>query len=223
MYDFIFENQKGNELHRDQLIRDMIYVCCLPGLSAKSRREFLDKAIIWPLSDKGKENINKPAKYKGCKYWSIEAYEKHIKPFENAALKGFSVSDLVHEHVVPKRIFINTMEKYFEDIRANTPYENIEDKMNEVFDKLKTAISKNLYSCVITNDENKNLEKKFRNRMPNNEEDFFEIKHPWDRYTETGYTELYEVQWKPRTNKKGEDITGWLYDGAKKVKIDDIH
>ena len=27
---------------------------------------------------KGKENIAKSAKYKGCKYWSTKAYEKHI-------------------------------------------------------------------------------------------------------------------------------------------------
>ena len=46
--------------HRDQLIRDMIYIGCLPYVSKKTFHEALDKCISWPLSDKGEDNINKP-------------------------------------------------------------------------------------------------------------------------------------------------------------------
>ncbi len=225
MYNILINGQtKDNENHRDQLIRDMIYVCCLPGLSAKSRKEFLDKAVIWPLSDKDEENITKSAKYKGCKYWSEDAYNKHIKPYENdESLKGFTESGLTHEHVVPKCIFIDSMEKYFKNLRNEITSENIQEKMDKAFKDLKDIISRNLYACVITKDEDDTkLGGKLKTTMPDGETNFFEIKNPWLRYIKAGYTELYEVNWEPRKTKTEKDTTGWIFKGAKKIKIADI-
>ncbi len=211
MYNILINGQtKDNENHRDQLIRDMIYVCCLPGLSAKSRKEFLDKAVSWPFSDKGNENIYKSAKYKGCEFWSKKAWEQ----YENTG----STSGLRHEHVVPRHIFKEAMEIYFKEKRDLIKEEKIID-FNVIFKELKPIMNKNLFGCVVTKDEailidgGKGKNATYKKYMPDEAygskphtkkyDKFFNIENAWARYTRLNdKITIYRLVWK-------ENNRGW--------------
>lgn len=188
---------------KEQLIRDMIYVCCLPELSEKSRKEFLDKAISWPFSDKSTENINKSAKYKGCIYWSKNALE-HYK-------KNNSSTGLRHEHIVPRAIFKEAMESYFSDIRKKISSSDDVD-FNEVFNKLKEHMEKKIIGCVVTEDEATIIDggtgkkAEFKKVMPacaygskphkNAQDKFFNIENAWARYTQlNNKITIYRLKW----------------------------
>ena len=76
MYEFKISEGNPDRKHRDQLIRDMIYVCCLPDISDKNRREFINISVSWSFTDRFKDDIKRNAKYKGCPFWSEEALQR---------------------------------------------------------------------------------------------------------------------------------------------------
>lgn len=221
----------GNESldHRDQLIRDMIYIGCLPYVSKKTFHEALDKCISWPLSDKGEDNINKSAKYKGCTYWSQDAYENHLLKHIKESPTGFEITDfsdsgLKHEHVVPRCIFIATMEKYFSELREkikNKTKEECAVLLNDAFEKLKEHIDKKIFGCVVTDGEDKTILNVYKDHMPDNCSDFFAIQDPWARYKRSDYKKLYKVTWKHHINKNKTIGQGW--DIVNKGELIDIN
>jgi len=203
--------KEENKKFREQLIRDMIYVCCLPDLSEKSRKEFLDKAVSWPFSDKGAKDINKNAKYSGCTYWSKNAWEYYAK---NNDVKG-----LRHEHIVPRAIFKDAMESYFSVIRKKiTSGETID--FDEVFNMLETHMTKKIIGCVVTKDEATKIDggtgkkAEFKYKMPpcaygtnshkSKQDKFFKIENTWARYTQLEPTIIiYQIDWHDNAPKRG--------------------
>jgi hypothetical protein len=200
--------------HRDQLIRDMIYVCCLPYLSDKNRHEFINVCVSWSYSDRDENDINKSAKYKGCPYWSRKALERvddNGNWQDDNKDKG-----LRHEHIVPRKIFVDAMMDYFKSIRDGIK-NNEELKIDEIFKDLKKLMNKNLKGCVVTKEEAAYIDGKiqgekglgeYNSKMPadaydskpsNNWEKFEKIERPWARYEtelakEKGI-EIYKIDW----------------------------
>lgn len=162
MYDLILEGQSTeNNNQREQLIRDMIYVCLLPNLSQKNRREFIDVCISWSYSDRSESNIIRSAKYKGCRYWSEEAL-KRIDDSGNWA-DAKKDKELRHEHIVPRSIFINAIDTYFESLR-NKIRKN-EGDINKIANRAFEALSdkmKIMKGCVVTKHEAELIDGKSR-------------------------------------------------------------
>lgn len=221
MYNFKIKGgeHENDSNHRDQLIRDMIYVCCLPHLSEKNRREFIDVSISWSYSDRFENNIEKNAKYKGCPYWSEEAL-KRINDKGNWAKGSEKDKGLRHEHIVPRKIFIDAMMVYFKNMRDRIKtFKDLETESNKAFEKLKVLMDKNLKGCVVTKMEAEAIDGKvkgeqgpgeYNSKMPdaaykngtvpkNDWEKFSEITNPWARY-ETALAQekgikIYELEW----------------------------
>ena len=225
MYNFkIKGGEHENDLnHREQLIRDMIYICCLPNFSQKNRREFIDVCVSWSFSDRTENDINQSAKYKGCKYWSEDA----LKRIDN---KGNWIDDkkdkgLRHEHIVPRSIFINAVDNHFKEIRKEIWDNNgdIEEIANREFLILMEKM-KVMQGCVVTSEEADRIDGKtpgkkgngiYKNDMPESAyksgkpkkeswELFSEITDQWARYkTETSNDiHIYELEWFFNTKSK---------------------
>lgn len=197
--------------HRDQLIRDMIYVCCLPHLSEKNRREFLNVSVAWSYTDRTVSDINKKAKNKGCPYWSANAFQK---------LKKGNCSGLRHEHIVPRKIFVEAMLDYFKEVRTKIAAgANPEEIMNQAFNEIAPLMKNNLIGCVVTTDEAGLLDGKipgkkgaFQEEMPdeaydssdfpkNKYEVFSKIKNPWARYIRVKEVTVMELEWTKKSRK----------------------
>lgn len=116
-------------------------------------------------------------KIKGCKYWSEDAINK----YKNGVKVEFR-----HEHVIPRNIFVNSV---------------LEKKCKIT----KKVLDNRLVGCVVTADEAKRLDRKYKTTHPDNE-DFFNIKNVWGRYEEVGI-KYCEVKWKKigRTKQIDED------------------
>lgn len=106
--------------------------------------------IIWVWSE-----FN--GKHKGCKYWSEEALRVW-------SVQKPSVKELVHEHLVPRKVLIH---KLFNEV------EHEQNKIYEFLDKFCIGI-------VVTKAEDKALNNaKLNSKMP----DDWDNKDPWARYT----------------------------------------
>lgn len=222
MYDFKISEGNSDRKHRDQLIRDMLYVCSISDLSKRTRKEFLDKCISWPFSDYAEDDIEKHVKLTGCNYWSQEALDIYNdfrkKKAEKLNPKSLE-SQLTHEHVVPRNVFKKAMEEYFSDLRndmSNIKYTDIENLFNHRFKELKDMMDNRIFGCVVTKDEaiiidgkTPGLKKEgpYKKNMPNTaypdniapESDldkFRKIIHPWARYqlVENVIT-IHKLQW----------------------------
>ena len=91
--EFKINSGNNDTVHRDQLIRDMIYVRCLPQFSKKNRREFINVSISWSFSDRYSENINRSVKYKGCPYWSKNALDIMISKLQDSGVESTPYDD----------------------------------------------------------------------------------------------------------------------------------
>lgn len=120
-------------------------------------------------------------KIKGCKYWSEEA----IRIYKEDKIADFAKL-FRHEHVVPRNVFVNSVLKE----KRKITNEDLEGR---------------LVGCVVTADEAKRLDRKYKTTHPDNE-DFFNIKNVWGRYEEVGI-KYCEVKWKKigRTKQIDED------------------
>lgn len=95
-------------------------------------------------------------KYKGCKYWSKEAKSE-----------DFSNRELRHEHLVPKKVLIDTL------MSMEAP------SSTEIFEYLDQYC----IGVVVTIDEDKRLSYEgLRSKMP----DYWDGKDPWARYYKVG-------------------------------------
>ena len=221
MYDAkIKKEQNDHEKHRNQLIRDMIYVCCLPDLSEKSRREFINVSVAWSFSDRSENDIEKKAKFKGCPYWSAKAL-KRIDDAGNWKKGGKKDKELRHEHVVPRSVFVNAMEEHFKSVRDEI--EKKKDEREEIlkreYEMLRAKMENCIFGCVVTKEEAKDIDKEYKTNMPeeayqgNEKPDkdalwdlFDKIERPWKRYKMAGVKEVWKLEWKFekgrwRTNK----------------------
>ena len=124
--------------------------------------------------------VDKYAKYKGCDYWTKDAFDQCFEEKDNIfTFKGNkTLSGLRHEHVVPRKLFVDYV---------NSNVNNIDvDKINKYF-----------IGCVVTKDKSKRIDENFKDTMPNKEITFEKIteKNLWSRYTESGITSIYEIEW----------------------------
>lgn len=210
----------NNPVHRDQLIRDMIYVGCLPQFSDKNRREVINVSIAWSFSDRYSQNINRSAKYKGCPYWSKNA-------LDILDSKGkFDTKELRHEHIVPRKIFVDAMIVYFGKVRINLQKkkndEEVKIYLEEVFKELKKAMKKLLIGCVVTTAELKLIDGEGNkldmpeyayvlNKKPEDiEAKFFEINDEWARYKDKDKNfkiEVFKLEWLSEKRYWEEDRT----------------
>ena len=194
-----------SEEHRDQLIRDLIYVCTLPYLSKKSKHGFINTLISWSFCECSENNINQNAKYKGCPYWSEQALD-HLE--KNGSWKdGKSEKGLRHEHIVPRKIFVEAVEQYFEEKRNN------KDKdYDGMFIKLKEIMDRCLIGCVVTTDEANKLDNHNKDKMPDpayksnsvptdDWDKFNLIQNPWARYEALdNEIKICKLTWKKKKN-----------------------
>lgn len=218
-------DEKWNNIGKDreQLVKDMIYVCCLPGLSPTSRKKFLDVCISWPYTDRAKNNIEQCAKYKGCPYWSEEA----LKRIDETGKwqEGEKDKGLRHEHIIPRTIFINAMEDYFDDIRKKIEKGAYREAIyEEAFTDLSKKMEEMMKGCVVTSKEADKIDGKkagykgegaYKRKMPEKAyentyenttdkawKNFSEIKSPWARYEteEANGIKIYEIDWELKNN-----------------------
>ena len=147
-------------------------------ISKPARQNVLDE-ISWKYTETGK------GKNLCCKYWSEKAIDRYKKNIENNEEKDKN-KGLVHEHVIPRDIFINTILKMIKD-KSNT----------EII--TKEELDKRLIACVITKEEDEMLSKK---TMPGKDagKGFFDIKDIWGRYRGK---EIEVVELKLETDEKG--------------------
>ena len=212
MYEIKISEGNLDRKHRDQLIRDMIYVCSISDLSKRTRKEFLDKCISWPFSDYAENDIEKQIKLTGCYYWSQKALDIYndFRSKKKEKLKPKSLqSRLTHEHVVPRNVFKKAMEEYFSVLRnemANSAYTDIENLFNQHFKELKDMMDSRVFGCVVAKEEaiiidgkTPGLKKEgpYKKNMPdtaypnnivpeNDLDKFKNIIHPWARYQLVG-------------------------------------
>ena len=152
-------------------------------ISTTACQNVLDE-ISWKYTETGKN------KNLCCPYWSEDAIKKYEENVENNKKIN---EGLVHEHVIPRNIFISTILKRIKEERKLT---------SEELEK----IDERLIVCVIAEgeEENKHLPK---NTMSGEEvgKDFFEIKDIWNRYRGKGIR-VYEVKCKKEGRKTVLDL-----------------
>ena len=120
---------------------------------------FADVIWKWSLFD---------GKYKGCKYWSKDAYAAYKV---SGDWRGF-----IHEHVVPKKLII----------------EHLMSHKNPSQESVKHILEDYCIAVVVTVDQDKKLNKLgLRSKMP---EGFNISDNPWARYDEAGIKKI-EPDW----------------------------
>ena len=176
---------------KDKIIEDLISLCRIENFSKTTLHECLRLVFSWALT--ARDDNGNSAKYFGCPYWSEAALAQYDK--------NKNAKDLRHEHVIPRTIFNNSIEKYRDDyiLSADFNYE-------ECFSFLKGHISDKLFACIITKDEDKMFsQNKVSRCMPDGEDDFFNITKKWARYKAAGVTHIRKVKWsKPGKNSDWE-------------------
>ena len=169
---------------KDNMINDLFVLGQLwrnKEISNDAINSILEK-YSWYLTeyqpdDKG---VYQKAKYQGCPFWS----EGALNEYELG-----NVSVLRHEHVIPRRIF---MQSVWERICKT-------DGINEVNKRIMTQqIKDGLIGCVVTEKEAYDiLDKESKNTMPDGKTDFFEIVEQaliWERY-EVSKISIFKVKW----------------------------
>lgn len=157
--------------------------------------------IIYKIAWEWTEGRTTATKYYGCKYWSKGALSQ-VFGEENV----FNVTPLTytkkiedglrHEHVVPKRLFMEYV------------WYLVKNPGKFIKTEVKKFIENNLVACVITATEDKKFsDLKIVDKLPESVEDFdkddfmhiakFEdVKtRTWNRYKIVGITDIYELEW----------------------------
>ncbi|MDI1360799.1 hypothetical protein [Methylotenera sp.] len=117
---------------------------------------FADVIWKWSLFD---------GKYKGCKYWSEDAFKVRKKKVK-----------FIHEHVVPKKLIIERLMSH-----KNPSQESVKHILEDYF-----------IAVVVTVDQDKKLNKLgLRSKMP---EGCNISDNPWARYDEAGIKKI-EPDW----------------------------
>ena len=172
---------------KEQLISDMINILNAE-ISDISKKHIIDM-YCWLLTErkelpegKGENDdqaVDKNAKYKGCDYWTEDAFKQCFEEKDNIlTFKGNkTLSGLRHEHVVPRKLFVDYV---------NSNVNNIDvDKINNSF-----------IGCVVTKEESEEIDKKCKDKMPKCENfESINDSNLWSRYTESGITSIYEIEW----------------------------
>ena len=165
-------------------------------------RDIFDKAK--------KDTVSKQAKFKGCIYWTENAFKSKENLLKNGAPGKDVASDLRHEHIVPQKVFKDAIEKYYN-----------EGTLSKNLQIIQTAMEENLIGCVVTTNEADLLDKKpnrYRQTMPPPYDpdkcDLCKIKDHWARYKYTKNDKhinalgtfsnnIYELEWSAPNTKKG--------------------
>ena len=153
------------------------------------------------------ENIHIPssAKYTGCKFWSEEALLQAygIRTInELTTATSFSKKGLRHEHVIPKSVMRDSLQKWAND-KAITD----EDLYTKILEVLNLAVA-----CVVTEDQAEDsLDTHYKNSMPEGKGDISDSSNTWARYEKLGI-KVYKVTWKI---VKGS----WVIDKFEEYKI----
>lgn len=172
--------------------------------------------IIYKMAWEWTEGRTTATKYYGCKYWSEKALkekfpESKIACGETIEYDRKDEKDLRHEHVVPKKLF---MEWVWYMLKNPNQFNS---------DGFKNVIENNLVACVVTKEEDSNL---IKDKLPielNSEcayvNDFECIKYPWARYKiaqdKGEMTTIYELEW--CEGKKA--IVKGIVDTSKEVEL----
>lgn len=185
------------EYDKDKMISDIIFMFGegKDKLSDLAKFDVL-KAIGWHFTErKGKHDPK--AKIWGCTYWSYNAYEIAFKETDTGFLrKNINIDkELRHEHVVPKSVFL-------ESIWHN------QNRLPEL--NIKEVMQKNFFACVVTKKEAEDLDKKYKNCMPNRE-DLFSIQNPWERYIKAGFESVLKLEWELGTRRSWQLVSKEVY------------
>lgn len=190
---------------KDEMVCELNYLCSRDSIISKRTTEEILKLISWKWTENrdldGLSSEEVGNGYYGCTYWSRKALEavyedfpdlKKRKKISDAQLRKFIVT---HEHVIPKRLFVNYVMKCIDDRKPIT------------FDK-ESIDSTMLIGCIVTKDEAKILDSKElgiqRNMPPNIISTFpIAVDEVWSRYqlvnnnvNDEDKITVYKVTWK---------------------------
>ncbi len=184
--------EKGLSNSNETIIKDIEFLLTdkADGLSEQAKYDIVHK-IAWEWT----EGQTTSTKYYGCRYWSKAAFEEKFEKVEGSEktwkYSKKNVDGLRHEHVVPKKLFI----EYIWRLVKNKEEVNVEE--------LLKLMNNNLLACVVTKDEDGKL---IKDKLPAQLEDnvvfieeFEKIKNPWARYeiaqAKGEMSEIYEIEW----------------------------
>lgn len=121
--------------------------------------------------------------YIGCKFWTEEALDLYRKLGSPKSKKGLS-EHFIHEHAMPQNVFIQIFTK------PQTEF------------AVMALLYNGLNGVVVTKDEDKLLNEKYRSTMPKSffhPADEWEKElawlNPWARYIEVGVNRIFLCQW----------------------------
>ena len=175
---------------KTELIKDMKKILNVDELGKVSTAHIIDM-YCWLLTERKElpeettanwitpKAVDKYAKYKGCDYWTKDAFKQCFEEKDNIfTFKGNkTLSGLRHEHVVPRKLFVDYV---------NSNVNNID------VDKIKNYF----IGCVVTKKESEEIDKKCKDKMPKCENfESINDSNLWSRYTESGITSIYEIEW----------------------------
>lgn len=194
------------EREKPDMLKDLLFVINDKGenLSEQARCDIIEK-ISWEWN----EGKNAKKKHYGCNYWSEAALRAKLgekfKVSDNLNIKVTKTdkSGLIHEHVVPKKLF-----KEF--IWGLSKSEEVVSNITEI----ETLMNQKLLACVITSEEDANLNSLgYRQSIPNENNEVYtgnmkELNKPWARYEAAQkqgvLSKIYKISWGP----KYKTITG---------------
>lgn len=155
---------------KQTMIKNMFKILSDKEISNASKEHILDM-YCWILTERieGDGNKSKNAKFKGCVYWSQEAYNQFIDTN--------NISGLRHEHVVPRSLFRAYVREIFGENWCNHSID--ENIIKSAIDR----IYKCFIGCVVTKKEADAIDSEFKDSFPN-VDSFADIteKNLWDRY-----------------------------------------
>lgn len=163
---------------KDEVIEDFGKVCVNQCISKQAVYD-----MAWRVSWEWTDTIGR---YINCKYWSKDALDyltEGLTPDANGNYKKQSKLNekvekyVVHEHVVPRKYFIDYIMRCYDNYKAPEI-----EQLNKMF------------ACIVSKTDNGKLNINYKSEMPD-ADTLEDVKNPWQRYIKSGIKEIYEVNW----------------------------
>ena len=184
---------------KDKMLNDILFLLDAgESLSDVAKFDIL-KAIGWHYTER-KDPGTPKAKKLGCTYWTQEAFDivfecKGGKYSLRPGVKNKIDHVVIHEHVVPKEVFI-------------TSIMNFKGKIDK--ESLKKILDDNYFACIVSPSEAKELDKNNKMSMPGSK-NLFTISNPWERYIKAGFESVLKLEWELGTRRSWQLVSKEVY------------